>query len=265
MQEPPRNHNKNRSGMSPSYARKISVCPQCQATELRLSRRSSKHLLRQLLYSAYRCHVCHFGFWCLNLSRLFLGAIAVLVVIFVVTILIVEYQHKEAVVNSEDTTIDDILLNLAQQGDAKAQLKMGLRYALSPWNTKDDKKAAQWFKKAAEQGQIEAQYRYGYALFKGLGVVQDYKAAFFWLEKAARNGCADAQFALGEMYQLGIFMSSDNERAYLWFNLAAAQGVNGAASARDLVVKQLSKDQIIRLQSEAGIISRNQQSPAPLK
>jgi TPR repeat protein len=222
-------------------------------------------LLRQLLYNPYRCNICNFGFWRLSLSRLFFGAIAMLVVIFVATILIVEYQHKEAAVNSEDTTINDSLLNLAQQGDAKAQLKMGLRYALSPWNTKDDKKAAQWFKKAAEQGQVEAQYRYGYALLKGLGVVQDYKAAFFWLEKAARNGYADAQFAVGEMYQLGLFMNSNNERAYLWFNLAAAQGVNGAASARDLLVKQLSKDQIISLQTEAGIISRNQQSPAQLK
>ena len=258
MQKPHRNDNKIRSGMSPYHAAKAGVCPQCQATELRLSRRSSKYLLRQLLYNAYRCNVCHFGFWRLSLSRLFFGVIAMLVVIFVVTILIVEYQHKEAAVNSEDTTIDDSLLNLAQQGDAKAQLKMGLRYALSPWNTKDDKKAAQWFKKAAEQGQVEAQYRYGYALLKGLGVVQDYKAAFLWLEKAARNGYADAQFAVGEMYQLGLFMNSNNERAYLWFNLAAAQGVNGAASARDLLVKQLSKDQIISLQTEAGIISRNQ-------
>jgi TPR repeat protein len=175
-------------------------------------------------------------------------------------IIAVEYKQKDAAIIYKNTTVDDSLLNLAQQGDAKAQLKIGLRYALSPWNTKDDKQAAQWFAKAAEQGQIEAQYRYGYALLKGLGVVQDYKVAFFWLEKAARNGYADAQFSLGEMYQLGVFMNSDNERAYLWFNLAAAQGVKGAVSARDLLVKQLTKEQIIRLQSEAGTISRNQQS-----
>jgi len=189
----------------------------------------------------------------------------VLVVFFVTTILIVEYKRQVTAVNPEAIASDDSLLNLAEQGDAKSQLKMGLRYALSPWNTKDDKKAFQWFEKAAEQGQVEAQYRYGYALLKGLGVVQDYKRAFFWLEKAARNGYADAQLTLGEMYQLGLAVNSDNERAYLWFNLAAAQGVKGASSARDLLVKQLSKEQITRLQAEAGLISRNQQPLAETK
>jgi TPR repeat protein len=260
MQKSNRNDNPIRSGISAYFATKVSVCPQCQATELRLSRRSSNHLLRQLFYSPYRCNACHFSFWTLSFFKLFLGGVAVLVVIFVAMILVLEYKHNEVAINSENKAFDDSLLNLAQQGDAKAQLKMGLRYALSPWNTKDDKQAAQWFEKAAEQGQVEAQYRYGYALLKGLGVVQDYKMAFFWLEKAARNGYADAQFALGEMYQLGVFMNSDNEHAYLWFNLAAAQGVKGAASARDLLVKQLSKEQIISLQTEAGNISRNQQS-----
>lgn len=67
------------------------------------------------------------------------------------------------------------------------------------------------------------------------------------------------------MYQLGLAVNSDNARAYLWFNLAAAQGFKGAASARDLLVKQLSNDQITSLQSEAGIISRNQQSLAETK
>ena len=89
-------------------------------------------------------------------------------------------------------------------------------------------------------------------------MVQDYNKAFYWLEKAARSGYADAQFALGEMYQLGIAMNSDNERAYLWFNLAAAQGIHGAASSRDLLVKQLTVNQITRIQTEASMISRNQ-------
>jgi len=180
-------------------------------------------------------------------------------------ILTVEYKHKDAAINPEVTTIDDTLLNLAVQGDSTSQLKLGLRYALSPWDTKDNKQAAKWFEKAAEQGQIEAQYHYGYALLKGLGVIQDYKRAFFWLEKAARNGYADAQFALGEMYQLGVSVNSNNERAYLWFNLAAAQGVKGAANSRDLLVKQLSKAQITSLQDEAINISRNQASAKQVK
>ena len=150
----------------------------------------------------------------------------------------------------------------AEQGFALAQCALGMAYLRGTGVAKNFRQAYDWFEKAAEQGQVEAQYRYGYALLKGLGVVQDYKRAFFWLEKAARNGYADAQLTLGEMYQLGLAVNSDNERAYLWFNLAAAQGVKAAASSRDLLVRQLSKDQIISLQTEAGIISRNQQSLA---
>ena len=265
MQKLDQNDNKIRSDISDYYASKADVCPQCKATELRLSRKTSRYFLKQLFYNPYRCSVCHFSFWTLSLSRLFLGISVVLVVIFLLIILVVEYKHPNAAVNIEALSIEDSLINLAEQGDAKAQLRLGLRNALSPWNSKDDKQAARWFQKAAEQGQVEAQYRYGYALLKGLGVIQDYKLAFFWLEKAARNGYADAQFVLGEMYQSGISLDADNERAYLWFNLAAAQGVKAAASSRDLLVKQLSKVQIISLQTEAGIISRNQQSLAETK
>jgi len=265
MHELNRNEYRVSRGMNAYYARKAGVCPKCKATEPRLSRKSSRHLLRQLFYISYRCSVCRFSFWILSLSRLYFTVIAILIVIFVTMILTVEYKHKDAAINPEVTTIDDTLLNLAVQGDSTAQLKLGLRYALSPWDTKDNKQAAKWFEKAAEQGQIEAQYHYGYALLKGLGVIQDYKMAFFWLEKAARNGYADAQFALGEMYQLGVSVNSNNERAYLWFNLAAAQGVKGAANSRDLLVKQLSKVQITSLQDEAINISRNQASAKQVK
>jgi len=62
------------------------------------------------------------------------------------------------------------------------------------------------------------------------------------------------------MYHSGIAINKDIERAYLWFNLAAAQGVESAASARDIVVKLLTPNQITALQQEAGRISRGYRS-----
>ncbi len=260
MRKSHRNDNRLFTNIGDDYQTKANVCPKCKATELRLSRQTSRHLLRRLFYNPYRCSVCHFSFWLISWWRLFFVVSFVLVLIFSVMVLSIEIKRQGHDNNPVNSSIEDVINNLAEQGDAEAQLKMGLRYALSPWNTKDEKQAAQWFEKAAEQGQVEAQYRYGYALLKGLGVVQDYKMAFYWLEKSAHNGCAEAQFALGEMYQLGISIKSDNERAYLWFNLAAAQGLEGAASSRDLLAKQLTNNQIINIQTEAGIISRNQQN-----
>ncbi len=150
----------------------------------------------------------------------------------------------------------DQIKDLAEKGDAEAELKMGLRHASIAWGVKDDRIAAQWFEKAARKDQVEAQYRYGLALLKGQGIVQDYKTAFYWLEKAAQRGHALAQSTIGEMYHSGTAIKSDSERAYLWFNLAAAQGVESAASARDLVVKLLTPNQIAAMQEEARRISR---------
>ena len=169
-------------------------------------------------------------------------------------------KEQATVDNSAQIVANDPIKSLAEQGDAEAELKMGLRYTSNAWEVKDDKIATQWFEKAAHHGQVEAQYRYGWALLKGLGVVQDYKTAFYWLEKAAQQGSPEAQLALGEIYHSGIGIKSDIERAYLWFNLAAAQGVESAASARDLVVQLLTPSQIAAMQEEAGHISRSQQA-----
>ena len=72
---------KNAHVSNNDYANK-DVCPQCGATELRLSRLTSRHLLRRLFYNAYRCSACHFSVWKLSLLRLGLGVIAGLVMIF---------------------------------------------------------------------------------------------------------------------------------------------------------------------------------------
>jgi TPR repeat protein len=164
------------------------------------------------------------------------------------------------VVKPVEPVFHDQVKNLAEKGDAEAEMKMGLRYTSIARGVKNDRIAVQWFEKAAQQDQVEAQYRYGLALLNGQGIVQDYKTAFYWLEKAAQQGHAQAQSTLGEMYHAGLAVNKDIERAYLWFNLAAAQGVESAVAARDIVVKLLTPSQIIALQQEAGRISRGYRS-----
>jgi TPR repeat protein len=149
----------------------------------------------------------------------------------------------------------------AAQGDAEAQLRLGLRYAEGDGVIQNDKEAARWFELAAKQGLAEAQYHYGLMLLKGRGVVQDYHAAFNWIEKPARRGYAKAQYSLGELYRYGTGTPVDKPRAYLWFNLAAAQGVDAAAKARDSLVWQLKPEQITAMQEEARRM--NFAPPAP--
>jgi TPR repeat protein len=145
----------------------------------------------------------------------------------------------------------------AAQGDAEAQLQLGLRYAEGDGVIQNDKEAAKWFALAAKQGLAEAQYQYGLVLLQGRGVVQDYKAAFSWIEKPAQRGYAKAQYSLGELYRYGTGTAIDKARAYLWFNLAAAQGVEAAAKARDSLVWQLKPEQIAAMQEEARRMSHS--------
>ena len=242
------------------FSSEVGACPRCGSGEARLSRQTSRNLLKLLLYKSYRCVNCRFRFRVLNALRLVLLAGLVLILASILGVLWLDF-NQHSIANDDALLIaSDPLISLAEQGNAEAEMKMGLRYASVAWGMKNDKIAAQWFQKAALHNQVDGQYHYGRALLKGLGVVQDYKTAFFWLEKAAQQGHADAQLALGDIYHAGIGIKPDMERAYLWFNLAAAQGIESAASVRDLVVKQLTPDQITAMQEEAARISRSQQA-----
>ena len=58
----------------------------------------------------------------------------------------------------------------AQQGDAKAQFKLGNCYRMGEGVNKDVTEAVKWYRKAAEQDNAEAQLGLGGLYFKGEGV-----------------------------------------------------------------------------------------------
>lgn len=255
MQKSDRNEDDNKNCDSSFVA--IQACPQCGNKQARRSlTKTNDSLLRILLYKPYRCPLCRFRFWAINPFRLVLCIGICVLFIPIFGVVWMGFNQQPTVASPVETVSLDQTKQLAENGDPEAELKMGLRYLSVARGVKNDRAAVQWFEKAARHNQVEAQYRYGMALLNGKGIVQDYKAAFYWLEKAAQQGHAQAQSALGEMYHAGLATNSDIQRAYLWFNLAAAQGLESAASARDIVVKLLTPNQIIALQQEAGRISR---------
>ena len=54
-----------------------------------------------------------------------------------------------------------VLIKLAEQGDAKAQHRLGLIYFLGQGVPKDDAEGLKWFRKAADQGLADAQAMLG--------------------------------------------------------------------------------------------------------
>ena len=211
-----------------------------------------------LLHTPLRCRKCRHHFWVHNPFKplLLLTAVGILVA---VTAWLTLDSHSVTSVSNTPTSLPHAR---AAQGDAEAQLQLGMRYAEGDGVVQNDKEAVRWFALAAKQGLAEAEYQYGLALLQGRGVVQDYKAAFNWIEKPAQRGYAKAQYSLGELHRYGTGTPIDKARAYLWFNLAAAQGMEAAAKARDSLVWQLKPEQIAAMQAEARRMSQAPTLPA---
>lgn len=96
----------------------------------------------------------------------------------------------------------------------------------------------------AKQGDALAQAFLGVMYRNGEGVPQNYAKAAEWYRNAAEQGLAAAQYNLGAMYKNGEGVDRNLVVAYVLWNLAAAQGNDDAQHNRDLVVNELSRDQL---------------------
>ena len=143
---------------------------------------------------------------------------------------------------------------LADQGDVRAQVSLGMMYYNGQISPQDYAQALAWFRKAAEQGLAEAQYNLGVMYDEGRGAPQDFVLAYLWYnltasvaergpsedivktrEWAAKNRdlvaakmtptqIAQAQYALGWAYANGQGVPQDYEKAIAWYRKAAEQG-----------------------------------------
>jgi len=235
------------------------VCPHCGSDQVRSASLHTHDGIRHMLFSTpLRCRECRHRFWVANpFKPLFL------LLIFGALVGVTAWMVLDQNPAISGTKVPQTLPHArAAQGDAEAQLQLGLRYAEGDGVIQNDKEAAKWLALAAKQGLPEAEYHYGLMLLKGRGVVQDYRAAFNWIEKPAKRGYAKAQYSLGELYRYGTGTAVNKARAYLWFNLAAAQGVDAAAKARDSLVWQLKPEQIAEMQEEAKLMTLTAHTPA---
>src|SRR5258708_37283082 len=88
----------------------------------------------------------------------------------------------------------------AEQGDPKAQSKLGSMYYYGKGVPQDYAEALRWCRKAAGQGYAKAQYNLGISYAEGQGVPQNYAEAVRWYRKAAAQGYAKDETVLEYMY-----------------------------------------------------------------
>jgi TPR repeat protein len=118
----------------------------------------------------------------------------------------------------------EVLLPLAQQGDASAQFDLALFYSSGEGNCHNPARAAFWFRKAADGGHRGAEYNLGWIYQSGRDLPQDFAQAASWYRKAAEQGYSRAEFSLAGLYEDGMGVPQDGSQAVFWYRKAAEQG-----------------------------------------
>jgi len=170
----------------------------------------------------------------LRIHRLLIFHILVLAVIIDNPASSADFQRGlDAYHEGRYTTVLKEWLPLAEQGNANAQLNLGLMYYNARGVSQNYKTAAKWLSLAAEQGHANVDAYYALALIysNGWGTHQDYKAGVKWYSLAAEQGHADAQYNLALMYSNGLGAPEDDKAAAKWLSLAAKQGHAGAQNS----------------------------------
>jgi TPR repeat protein len=91
----------------------------------------------------------------------------------------------------------------ARDGDAVAMRIIGVLYARGDGIPRDDRRAVEWYRKAAARGDATAMFGLASAYHRGAGVPRDPDAARHWLIGAAGRGDARARAALESLPRHG--------------------------------------------------------------
>jgi hypothetical protein len=164
-------------------------------------------------------------------------------------------QCSQAAKEGKDAEVVNLCKQPAEQGVARAQVLLGVKFYNSPGVPKDIHQADKWFRLAAAQGNAEAQSFLGYMYFGDKGLVQDYAEAVKWFRLAAAQGEPGAQVMLSLVHQTGSAAAVDPLRAYMWASLAADQETPHKARAEKMrrdVAKYMSPSKIAEAQEMAA-------------
>lgn len=126
-----------------------------------------------------------------------------------------EVVHREA----------DLLTGLANNGDAGAQLQLGLAYRDGRDGLQADAATGlHWLEASARQGNAYAADTVANAYAQGEGTQADMQQAVHWWQIAAQRGNADAQRHLGQR----LLAQGQTDEALQWLRRAADRGDAGA-------------------------------------
>ena len=143
----------------------------------------------------------------------------------------------------------------AEQGDAEAQVSLGLNYEIGRTVPRDHEEARRWYRLAADQGHAEAQYMLAAMYRSGRGTQNDVEAARLY-RLAAEQGHLNAQRSLSLMYKEGAGVEQDYVAAHMWLNIVGsrmrAQGLRRSVYQKLAALEKLmTAEQIAEAQRRA--------------
>jgi TPR repeat protein len=130
------------------------------------------------------------------------------------------------------TEAGNILLPLAQKGNANAAFSLGLMEARGNFGKPDYVKARAWWEKSAQKGHSEAEYNLGLVYYRGVQnggdgtdpARRDFAKALEWWNKAAAHGHTIAMYSLAGMASTGEGQPKNMQLAADWYAKAAELG-----------------------------------------
>ena len=139
----------------------------------------------------------------------------------------------------------------ATQNDAIASYRLGTLYERGHGVASDPAKAVHWYEVAAQQGNRKAMHNLAVAYAQGTGTTKDLSQAAQWFSRAANLGLADSQFNLAVLYERGMGVPQSLADAFKWYAIAAAQGDAESKARIDALSTQLSGPDRIAAQRAA--------------
>ncbi|HJW42039.1 MAG TPA: hypothetical protein VJ476_12530 [Rhizomicrobium sp.] len=130
----------------------------------------------------------------------------------------------------------------AEQGMPVAQYHMGLLYDRGLGVPADAARATHWYQLAAEAGNRKAMHNLAIAYAQGKGTAKNLAEAARWFSRAASLGYVDSEFNLAVLYERGMGVPTSLLDAYKWYAIAAAGGDTESKSRADAIATQLSAD-----------------------
>ena len=131
----------------------------------------------------------------------------------------------------------EYFLKAAEYDDEFAQAYIGLFYDKGYAVGRNYNRAAKWYYKAAIKGNAFSQNALGTLYLEGKGVSKCYEKAFLWFQKSAESEYPAAYYQIGRMYYNGFGVEKDLAKSFSWYEKAAEANLPVAQHALSYMYK----------------------------